>query len=128
METCHFGIFNSNFKDDLTFGRFLSGQCEFDQFSNNNQSRSNHRVCCALEKIIMSRERSFPHTFYSSMSCLVYSSSHIMQRDLLTQKCVHKKKVTDFGYPRACRFRKYQIENRSPELTRLTFSKRDFYS
>jgi hypothetical protein len=27
-----------------------------------------------------------------------------------------QKKVTEFGYPRARRFRKYQIENRSPEL------------
>jgi hypothetical protein len=25
--------------------------------------------------------------------------------------------VTDFGYPRACRFRKYLIENRSPSST-----------
>jgi hypothetical protein len=31
---------------------------------------------------------------------------HIMLRDLLALKC-----VTDFGYPRACRFRIYQIEN-----------------
>jgi hypothetical protein len=46
---------------------------------------------------------------------------HIMLRDLLTQKCVHKIKVTDFGYPRACRFRKYQIENRSPELFLFLF-------
>jgi hypothetical protein len=29
---------------------------------------------------------------------------------------VNKKKVTDFGYARACGFRKRQIENRSPEL------------
>jgi hypothetical protein len=41
---------------------------------------------------------------------------HIMLRDLLTQKCVHKKKVTHFGYPRACRFRKHQIENRFLEF------------
>jgi hypothetical protein len=26
---------------------------------------------------------------------------HIMLRDLLTQKCAHKIKLTDFGYPRA---------------------------
>jgi hypothetical protein len=32
---------------------------------------------------------------------------HIMLRDLLTQKCVHKQQVTDFGYPRACRIRKH---------------------
>jgi hypothetical protein len=38
---------------------------------------------------------------------------HIMLRDLLTQKCSQKKTVTDFGYPRACRFRKYQKINRS---------------
>jgi hypothetical protein len=31
---------------------------------------------------------------------------HIMLRDLLTQKFVHKFLVTDFGYPRACGFRK----------------------
>jgi hypothetical protein len=41
-----------------------------------------------------------------------------MLRDLVTQKCVYKKTVTDFRYPRACRLRKYQIENRSPELPR----------
>jgi hypothetical protein len=33
----------------------------------------------------------------------------IMLTDLLTQKCVHKKKVTDFGYPRTCRFRKIKF-------------------
>jgi hypothetical protein len=32
-------------------------------------------------------------------------------------------KVTDFGYPRACRFRKHQIENRSPFLNLITFFK-----
>jgi hypothetical protein len=31
------------------------------------------------------------------------------------------KKVTDFGYPRACRFRKHQILNRSPEVPLPTF-------
>jgi hypothetical protein len=31
--------------------------------------------------------------------------------------------VTDFGYPRACRFRKHQILNRSPELALPTFKK-----
>jgi hypothetical protein len=41
---------------------------------------------------------------------------HIMLRDLLTQKCVQFFFVSDFGYPRACRFRKHQILNRSPEL------------
>jgi hypothetical protein len=34
-----------------------------------------------------------------------------------------KKKVTDFGYPRACRFRKHQIENRFPKLTLPTYFK-----
>jgi hypothetical protein len=29
---------------------------------------------------------------------------HIMLRDLLTQKYAQKFLVTDFGYPRACRF------------------------
>jgi hypothetical protein len=42
---------------------------------------------------------------------------------LVNPKVRGQKKVTDFGYPRACRFRKYQIENRSPELTRPTFFK-----
>jgi hypothetical protein len=51
---------------------------------------------------------------------------HIMLRDLLTQKCVDKKKVTDFGYPRACRFRKHEIENRFPELALPTFFKTSF--
>jgi hypothetical protein len=36
---------------------------------------------------------------------------------------MNKKIVTDFEYPRACRFRKYQIKNRSPELPRPTFFK-----
>jgi hypothetical protein len=47
---------------------------------------------------------------------------------LLTQKCVQKILVTDFGYPRACRFRKHQILNRSPELALPTFKKRDLNS
>jgi hypothetical protein len=34
-----------------------------------------------------------------------------------------KEKVTDFGYPRACRFRKHQIENRFTELALPTFFK-----
>jgi hypothetical protein len=48
---------------------------------------------------------------------------HIMLRDLLTQKSVNQKTVTDFRYPRAPRFQKYQIENRLWELPRLTFFK-----
>jgi hypothetical protein len=35
----------------------------------------------------------------------------------------YKKTVTGFEYPRACRFRKYQIENRSWELRLPTFFK-----
>jgi hypothetical protein len=35
----------------------------------------------------------------------------------------YKKTVTGFEYPRACRFRKYQIENRSWELRQPTFFK-----
>jgi hypothetical protein len=34
-----------------------------------------------------------------------------MLRDLVIKKCVYIKTVTDFRYPRACRFRKYQFEN-----------------
>jgi hypothetical protein len=49
--------------------------------------------------------------------------THITLRDLLTQKCVHKKTVTDFRYPRACRFRKHQFKNRSPELALPTLKK-----
>jgi hypothetical protein len=48
---------------------------------------------------------------------------HIMLRDLLTQKSVNQQMVTIFGYPRACRFRKYQFENRSWELPLPTFFK-----
>jgi hypothetical protein len=48
---------------------------------------------------------------------------HIMLRDLLTQKSVNQRMVTIFGYPRACRFRKYQFENRSWELPLPTFFK-----
>jgi hypothetical protein len=46
---------------------------------------------------------------------------HIMMRDLLTQD--EQKTVTGFRYPRACRFRKYQFENRSWELPLPTFFK-----
>jgi hypothetical protein len=35
---------------------------------------------------------------------------------LVNPKVRAKILVTDFGYPRACRFRKHQILNRSPEL------------
>jgi hypothetical protein len=42
---------------------------------------------------------------------------------LVNPKVHAQKKVNDFGYPRACRFRKHQIINRSPELTRPTFFK-----
>jgi hypothetical protein len=38
-----------------------------------------------------------------------------------------KKTVSDFGYPRVCRFRKYQKINRSSSLPLPTFSKRDLY-
>jgi hypothetical protein len=44
--------------------------------------------------------------FLSQLSELPF---HIMLRDLLTQMSVNKKTVTAFGYPRACRFRKYEI-------------------
>jgi hypothetical protein len=37
---------------------------------------------------------------------------HIMLRDELTQMTSQKKSVTDFRYPRPCRIRKYQFENR----------------
>jgi hypothetical protein len=36
-----------------------------------------------------------------------------MLRDELTQLTSHSKTVTGFRYPRACRIRKYQFENRS---------------
>jgi hypothetical protein len=49
-----------------------------------------------------------------------------MLRDLLTQKCSQKILVSDFGYPRACRFRKYQNLNRSPGLVLPTFFKTGF--
>jgi hypothetical protein len=52
---------------------------------------------------------------------------HIMLRDLTLVnpklKCVQKILVSDFGYPRACRFRKHQIENRFPALALPTFFK-----
>jgi hypothetical protein len=34
-----------------------------------------------------------------------------------------QKKVTDFGDPRACRFRKHQMKNRFPEIRLATFFK-----
>jgi hypothetical protein len=43
--------------------------------------------------------------------------------ELVNPKVRAKKRVTDFGYPRACRFRKHQIENRSPDLPVPSFFK-----
>jgi hypothetical protein len=42
---------------------------------------------------------------------------------LVDPKVGYKKTVTGFRYPRACRFRKYQFENRSWELPLPTFFK-----
>jgi hypothetical protein len=50
-----------------------------------------------------------------------YSSHHA--EGLVNPKVRALKKVTDFGYHSACRFRKHQILNRSPELPLLTFLK-----
>jgi hypothetical protein len=50
-------------------------------------------------------------------------AQHIMLRDLLTQKWGQTFLITDFGYPRPCRFRKYQNLNRSPALVVPTFFK-----
>jgi hypothetical protein len=52
---------------------------------------------------------------------------HIMLRDLLTQKCVDKKNVTDSRYPRACRFRKYQIDI-GPRATSTNFFQNMIFS
>jgi hypothetical protein len=49
--------------------------------------------------------------------------TNIMLRDELTQMTLQKKSITDFRYPRACRIRKYQFENRSWELPLPTFFK-----
>jgi hypothetical protein len=46
-----------------------------------------------------------------------------MLRDELTQLTSHSKTVTGFRYPRACRIRKYQFENRSWEVPPPTFFK-----
>jgi hypothetical protein len=42
---------------------------------------------------------------------------------LVNPKVRALKKVTDFGYPRASRFRKHQILNRSPEVPLPTLKK-----
>jgi hypothetical protein len=42
---------------------------------------------------------------------------------LVDPNLMNKKTVTGFRYPRACRFRKYQFENRSWELPLSTFFK-----
>jgi hypothetical protein len=42
---------------------------------------------------------------------------------LVDPNLMNKKTVTGFRYPRACRFRKYQFENRSWELPLPTFFK-----
>jgi hypothetical protein len=44
-----------------------------------------------------------------------------MLRNLMTQKCSQTFLLSDFRYPRACRFRKYQIENRLWQLPLSTF-------
>jgi hypothetical protein len=45
----------------------------------------------------------------------------------LTSVLWSSEQVTDFGYPRACRFKKHQIENRFPELALPTFLKTWFF-
>jgi hypothetical protein len=52
--------------------------------------------------------------------------AHIMLRDLLTQKCLQKTTVTDFRYPRACRFRKTKQTYQFSPLNKL-FSKCDLW-
>jgi hypothetical protein len=46
---------------------------------------------------------------------------------LLTQILTYKKTVTGFRYPRACRIRIYQIENKLWKLPLPTFFKCDFF-
>jgi hypothetical protein len=54
-----------------------------------------------------------------------YCSSHHAE-GLVDLNLMNKKTVTGFRYPRACRFRKYQFENRSWELPLPTFFKTFF--
>jgi hypothetical protein len=55
------------------------------------------------------------------MSDVIKEAHHA--EGLVNPKVRAQKKVTDFGYPRGCRFRKHQILNRSPELALPTFKK-----
>jgi hypothetical protein len=64
-------------------------------------------------------------TLVISATSIAVSNTHHAE-GLVNPKVRDKKKVTDFGYPRACRFRKCQIENRSPKLARPTFFKTIF--
>jgi hypothetical protein len=68
-------------------------------------------------------------TFMSNTDCrLIFMGAHHAE-GLVNPKVLAKYPVTDFGYPRAFRIRKYQIVkflNRSPELRLPTFLKRDF--
>jgi hypothetical protein len=50
-------------------------------------------------------------------------TKHIMLRDLLTQKYVQTFLVSDFGYPRACRFRIQKLKIGSRSLLYQLFSK-----
>jgi hypothetical protein len=55
------------------------------------------------------------------MGCPALGAHHA--EGLVDPKVVNKKTVTGFRYPRACRIRKYQFENRSWEGILPTFSK-----
>jgi hypothetical protein len=54
------------------------------------------------------------------INCLYYSTTHA--EGLVNPKVRAKKGYDLDTYPRACRFRKRQIENRFPELRLPTFS------
>jgi hypothetical protein len=68
---------------------------------------SSSLYCCSFQEF---RKSYFP------CHCFHFASPHHAE-GLVNPKVLPNKKVTDFGYPKACRFRKHQI----PELALPTF-------
>jgi hypothetical protein len=91
-----------------------------------NREWSDHRRTPWALGTLLSKSRNL--SFSSRLNCFLATSSCSIHADgsLVNPKVRAKFLVTDFGYPRACRFRKHQILNRRSLLYQL-FKKRDFY-
>jgi hypothetical protein len=76
----------------------------------------------------------FPSSFpcYTSITAIITAAKHCTgthhAEGLVNPKVRGQKKVTAFGYPRECRFRKHQIEKRFPEFTLPTLKKTVIFS